>query len=265
MNTVPTSPRLYKVLFGSGTTFEAIIKRSANPSGVEPLQIHAINVRTTNGSFSINESLSLGEMRFPYFSFTTNLAPITAVVFNSKACAHDLVLGRACLKKMGITLDFARSVMRCLSINVPFRSASEAHKKETLIFQSANTQVNPLQVDRAIESYQARSITCSQYFKVATEQVIEAQAHLTDVQKTELGAVLERHSDLFSGRIGVYLNRELHIDLQPDDVPFYQGRPYPIKQDVLPVLKDVLDGQEKEGIIARCYESTLCMALFALP
>jgi hypothetical protein len=261
MTGVGITPRLFRVLLDSGATFEAMIKASSIPDNVVPTKIPSINVRTTNGSFKIDESVKLKGMKFPEFSFTSHLAPIKAVVFDSESCGYDIILGRACLKKMGVSLDFAKSMTTWLGIKVPFRSNS----KHPSMYQEANAQVNPVRVERAQEAYQASAMTCSRYFEVSTDEVLETLTHLNDEQKTKLGAVLERHTELFSGKIGVYPHRKFHIELSPDAVPHYQMRSYPIKRDVLPVLKDELAHQEKNGIIKRCYESEWCLPLFAVP
>lgn len=263
MNGADGTQRLYRVLLDSGATFEAMIKASSIPKNVEPAKIPAISVRTTNGSFIIDRAVTLEGMKFPEFSFTSHLAPIKAVVFESESCSYDIILGRACLKKMGVSLDFANSITTWLGISVPFRGPTK--ESEPSIFQKANVQVNPVRVDRAQEVYQSSHMTRSRYFQVTTDEVLETLGHLNEDQKGKLGAVLDRHAELFSGKIGSYPHRKFHIDLKPEAVPHYQMRPYPIKRDVLPVLKDELAHQEKNGIIERCYESEWCLPLFAVP
>jgi hypothetical protein len=96
MTGVGVTQRLFRVLLDSGATFEAMIKASAIPDNVVLTKIPSINVRTTSGSFKLKG------MKFPQFSFTSHLAPIEAVVFDSESCGYGIILGRACLKKMGV-------------------------------------------------------------------------------------------------------------------------------------------------------------------
>ena len=56
----------------------------------------------------------------------------------------------------------------------------------------------------------------AKYEKVLVHDVIDQFDHLSAQQKNDLKQVLNEHTQLFDGSLGVYPHRKFHIDLVPD-------------------------------------------------
>ncbi len=87
----------------------------------------------------------------------------------------------------------------------------------------------------------ASEILDAKYEKGLVDDVIDQLDHLNAQQKNDLKWVLNEHTKLFDGTLGVYSHRKLHIDLMPGAVPKH-FRPYAI-----PVIH--LEAFKKELII----------------
>jgi hypothetical protein len=57
------------------------------------------------------------------------------------------------------------------------------------------------------------------YEKVLVDDVIDQLDHLSAQQKNDLKQVLNEHTKLFDGNLGVYPHRKFHIDLVSGAVP----------------------------------------------
>ena len=64
---------------------------------------------------------------------------------------------------------------------------------------------------------------------MSPEEVIAEQNHLSEQQKHQLQAVLDKHKLVFDGTLGCYPHKKIHIDLlDPTGQPFCHRRPYPV-------------------------------------
>ena len=202
----------------------------------------------------------LSKISFPEFATNRHIGTLTAFVFDGDGVRYDLIIGRQALKKMQLQLDFQTEQSILFDSAVPFHPLNWFQDPTQV--QSV-LQVSPAAVSR-LEAFSA-SILPSTYFKADIPQVVAQQTHLTSSQRNDLQDILDRHAPLFRGKVGTYPHKKFHIILKPDAVPFYQQRPFPVAIQHRQLLKDKLDRQEGEGIIARCFKSVWCMPSFILP
>ena len=85
-----------------------------------------------------------------------------------------------------------------------------------------------------------------QYEKVIVDVVIDQLDHLN---ANDLKQVLNEHTKLFDGTLGVYPHRKFHIDLMPGAVPKH-FRPYTIPVVHLEALKMELIHLVKIGVLS---------------
>jgi hypothetical protein len=85
----------------------------------------------------------------------------------------------------------------------------------------------------------ASEILDATYEKVLVDDVIDHLDHLSAQQKNDLKRVLNEHTRLFDGSLGVYPHRKFHIDLVPGAVPKH-FRPYAIPVIHLEALKKLI-------------------------
>jgi hypothetical protein len=73
----------------------------------------------------------------------------------------------------------------------------------------------------------ASEILDAKYENVLVDDVIDQLDHLSAQQKNDLKQVLNEHTKLFDGTLGVYPHMKFHIDLVPGAVPKH-FQPYAI-------------------------------------
>jgi hypothetical protein len=73
----------------------------------------------------------------------------------------------------------------------------------------------------------ATEILDAKYEKVLVDDVIDQHTHLNAHQKSDIRQVINKHTKLFDGTLGVYPHKTFHIDLLPGATPKH-SRPYPI-------------------------------------
>ncbi len=73
----------------------------------------------------------------------------------------------------------------------------------------------------------ATEILDAKYEKVLVDDVIDQLTHLNAQQKSDIRQVLNEHTKLFDGTLGVYSHKTFHIDLVPGATPKH-SRPCPI-------------------------------------
>jgi hypothetical protein len=86
----------------------------------------------------------------------------------------------------------------------------------------------------------ASEILDAKYEKVLVDDVIDQPDHLYTQQKNDLKRVLNEHTKLFDGTLGVYPHRKFHIELVPGAVPKH------FRPDAIPVVH--LEAFKKELI-----------------
>ena len=57
--------------------------------------------------------------------------------------------------------------------------------------------------------------------KTGIKYVVKQQTHLSVNQQRDLLELLEKHSKLFSGKLGSYPHKQFHIDVDPDAKPLH--------------------------------------------
>ena len=89
----------------------------------------------------------------------------------------------------------------------------------------------PYSVAEAFSSQVYEDAT-SKYHATDLPALVQSQDHLSSTTKSELLAILMSHQSLFSGlddrQLGIFPNREYHIDLLPNAKPFHIKQPYSI-------------------------------------
>ena len=95
----------------------------------------------------------------------------------------------------------------------------------------------------------ASEILDAKYDKVLVDDVIDQLDHLDAQQKDDLKRVLNEHTKLFDGTLGVYPHRKFHIELVPEAVPKH-SRPYAIPVIHLEAFKKEFIHLVKIGVLS---------------
>jgi hypothetical protein len=110
----------------------------------------------------------------------------------------------------------------------------------------------------------ASEILDAKYEKVLVDDVIDQLDHLSAQQKNDLKQVLNEHTKLFDGTLGVYPHRKFHIDLVPGRVPKH-FRPYAIPVIHLEAFKKELIHLVKIGVFSPQGSSEWASPTFITP
>ena len=104
----------------------------------------------------------------------------------------------------------------------------------------------------------------AKYEVVAPDEVAAKQKHLNRKQRRDLAALLKRYPKLFSGQLGHYPHRKMHIELKDDAVPVHM-RPYAMPRNLQEVFKKELDHLESLGVLERVGGSEWAAPTFIVP
>ena len=73
----------------------------------------------------------------------------------------------------------------------------------------------------------ATEILDAKYNKTDVKDVVKQQTHVSANSQKDLLELLEKHSKLFSGKLGSYPHKQFHIDVDPDTKPVH-AHAYPV-------------------------------------
>ena len=104
----------------------------------------------------------------------------------------------------------------------------------------------------------------SKYEAVSVETVAEEQKHLTPQQRGGLSNLLRKFSKIFSGGLGKFIGRKMHLELIPNATPVHK-RAYPVPHAHLKLFKDELDKLVQLGVLSKCGASEWAAPSFIIP
>jgi hypothetical protein len=112
--------------------------------------------------------------------------------------------------------------------------------------------------------YRTKTILSSKYEEVDVDDIAAQQKHLSQRQQQDLAAVLKQHTKLFSGKLGLYTGRQVHLKLEPGTKPI-SSRPYGVPKMHQALFKEELDRLEKEGVLSQTGASEWLSPTFIVP
>ena len=231
--------RLMRVLFDTGAD-KTMIKRSAIPKGINPSSGRKRKVTGVTSSVIMDKEIVIENMILPEFSPTKRVSgPITCIVMDNESSQYDLILGMDLMQLLGIDIHTSTKTVIWDGLRVPFKPRD--YFTSELFTESLHDAMlgSHDDVDDDL-GYKAITIKSSLYEKHNTDEVAQQQVHLTPQQRDELAKVLAKFPKLFSGKLGCYTHKKVHLELKSDAVPF-RCRPYPVPKHHQSVFKEELD------------------------
>jgi hypothetical protein len=101
----------------------------------------------------------------------------------------------------------------------------------------------------SLGGYKSKRIQSLLYEPVNAHDVARQQEHLTDAQQSNLAHVLSCYKKLFSGQLGCYPHRKVHLELKADAIPS-QSCPYPVPQHHKAVFNEELNRLCEIGVLS---------------
>lgn len=149
------------------------------------------------------------ELTTSYYIETT-----TAYIIDNDKIPYDVILGRPELEQFGIHLDFQKQEIgwKFSTKTIPMKNSSTIRP----LFGSKAISAFLDQQD-IFETYTAQLLD-SKYEEVDVREVASSQTHLTTNEQLDLLNILQFRSVLFSGCLGTYTKRKIHLQLRSDAV-----------------------------------------------
>ncbi len=258
--------RPLKVLFESGSMVTLINPRVLPENTVSHKLKRSLSVYTVGGTVVLREGVILRTLRFPELSTTRSfVTPVEAIT-----CPHtrdyDVILGTDVLTPVGLDVHTSTQTIRWGDLSVPWRthdSFSERSFKLT-VKDMLGRLVSESEVDSFSTQLGTKEILAAKYERADTIEVAKQQQHLTLEQQEQLSEVLQRYSTLFSGKLGCYPGRKVHLDYDTAAPPFHH-RPYPIPHAHQQVFKDELERLVELGVLSKTGPSRFLSPTFIIP
>ncbi len=140
------------------------------------------------------------------------------------------MLGADFLTKTGIDVKYSTGTIEWFDNELP---VCNPHLLESKDFE-AMAHIVEIQQEEELFGMDWNDPTCyaveildAKYEKVEVDEVTNHLTHLSLQQKEGLKQVLQEHTKLFDGTLGVYPHSKFHIDLIPGAVAKH-ARPYPV-------------------------------------
>ena len=237
--------RPLKILFDTGSDI-SFINSSCLPKGTVP-RILATSSRglTAAGLFSSKRLVTLKEIVLPEFTRSKHISAWDFYLFDAP-CPYDILIGREFLNTLKIDPLCSTRTTTWGDFSVPFKPRSFWN--------------DPYNVRMAL----ATQIQESKYDQTTAEEVASKQLHLTQQQQQDLVKILQGYPDLFSGKLGLYPHRKVHLDLVEGAQPIYLHM-YSVPHLQLPLFKKELDRLCSIGVLIRCGASEWGAPTFIIP
>jgi hypothetical protein len=111
------------------------------------------------------------------------------------------------------------------------------------------------------DCFLATQILQSKYAKSDVKTVAQHQTHLSQTQRNELHLLFQKHTKLFSGELGYYPQKKMHLKLLHNAKPVH-SKPYPIPHNQQEVFKKELDHLVSLGILSRVGGTEWALPIF---
>jgi len=255
-----------RLLFDSGSDI-TLYNRRALPKGCSPKSIHQ-SVNGVHGSKPLTQEVLMRDITFPEFAATQRVpGPIRAFVYDNDESPYDVIIGLDTMLALNIDVSTSTRTVTWNGNKVPFRSRTFLDESNCQ-FSTFSAILTHDPVDTFIESlsgYKSNEpIKHSKYEYVDAEAVANQQIHLSRDQRRDLSKVLSKYQRLFSGKLGKYPHKKVHIDLQPGAKPV-ASRPYPVPMHNQQVFKDELKRLVEIGVLEPCGPSEWLTPSFIIP
>ena len=178
--------------------------------------------------------------------------------------APDMILGRDLIRKLRLDLNFKEDVPLIVweDIGVPMVKRgywTRERLKETFLVQD-----NPT-LQTAEENFENKSpsMLAADYTKTNISELIPI--HLNHAERRQLYHVLRRFSKLFSGKLGRFPGKPIHLELTDPNAKPYHGKPYQVPRSLYATLKAEVDRLCSIGVLRKVNSSEWAAQGFAVP
>jgi hypothetical protein len=245
---------MFKSLLDSGST-HTLINRQRLPEQVHPRRSNELIINATIiGEYEIQEKVLLKDVALPEFSKSVKIDEMEAFVFDNPSSIYDIILGRDFLKITGIDLSFSTKTIKWLDMSISMKPQNYWSKEDNL---------DCMILEEADDDYLAE-IKPSKYESIDPRKVVKEQNHLNEEQKQDILSILCRYDKLFSGRLGCYPYKKVHLELKENAKPFH-AKAYNVPYGHREIFKNELKRLEAIEVLIKCGASEWAAGTFIIP
>lgn len=210
------------------------------------------------GTRSQVHAIELREIILPEFSRTRRISTlIMADVFDAPQCRYDVIVGRDILTTIGIDLDFKTRTIRWDDLQLAMR-----HRD--FFAQSDAPQLLLHDICADDPTIGDNHLLDAGYARADLHDLMEQQQHLTSSQRQDLFDLWSQCDDLFSGKLGTYPDRVLHLHLKPGATPVHH-RSYQVPRNIQENFQKELARFVDIGILEKVGATEWAAPHFAIP
>ena len=219
-----------------------------------------------HGTKQLNENVLLRNISLPEFSPTQRIpGPIRATLFNNPQSTYDVIVGMDMIQAVGISISGVSKTVSWNDNTIPFHPSDYFGTSFPASLAEAMTAFSEAEEqEAAILGYKSKTILSSKYDEIETDKIAQQQKHLSQRQRKDLAKLLRKYTKLFSGKLGCYPHRKVHLDLKDGATPA-SCRPYPVPKHHEKVFKEELARLVKEGVLSPCGASAWLSPTFVIP
>jgi hypothetical protein len=253
---VPSFRALLVSLADSGGSHTLINSRCLPPGATPRLLTSNVKFSTAAGELNAQRVVMLRDICLTEFSRSTSVDQVEAFVFDGKDVPYDIILGRPFLRQYGITLDFQKEII--------LHNKQELPMKDSSFFRSRDHRHDTSYSDEDEDPNDESFLLESKYEKVNVDDVAQQQKHLTTSQQNDLANIFRDRTKLFSGKLGVYKRRKIHLDIKPEAVPKHM-KAYTVPSQHREIASNELLRLVEVGAMKRCGVSSWGSPTFFQP
>jgi transposase InsO family protein len=258
-----TSQRPLRALVDTGSK-RSFIYRSALPEQCVPDDTYKYSVKLLDQNTSINKKVKLNDIVLPDLNANRHISrPCTMLVAEAEATMFDMIIGQDLSIPLGIDVINSKRIVTWMDDITPFRVLANRNQR----FQELQQQyIESFSDDEDYDQDYCHTVEIhsANYHKFDTDEVVDNQKHLSEIKKKDLKKLLRKFSKLFSGNLGKYPHRKIHLDIDPNAKPVYK-RHYPIAEAHKHLFKEELDRLVSIGVLKRVGATRWAAPTFLIP
>jgi hypothetical protein len=202
----------------------------------------------------LDKEVLIEDIILPEFSATTCISgPIHAIIMDNIESSNDSIIGMDLMPTLGIDIHNSSKTIAWGDLRVPFNPHNyfSSNLFQAVLEDQMVSLFNEHDANEELLGHKSKTIKSLLYKQHDPHHVAEQQTHLSTSQRQELTQLLVCFPKLFSGKLGCFPNKQVHLELQKDAKPFW-CHPYPVPKYHEQVFKDELQLLCDIGVLEWC-------------
>ena len=254
-----------KTLLDSGGS-HTVIQQRALPKGCVPTTSKVnLTTQTTSGIVNLNQYVTLRKITLPEFDRSTSIDHIKAFIINQPHCPHDIIAGRDFLSLAQVSINFNNYTTTAFDTTINMKPPKYWTIMNTYL---TLMREDPIETEYIKDSTNVEShlnkILDSKYEYVNTHQVAQTLTYLSSNEKDSLTQTLDKYPILFNGKLGLFTQNKVHLDLIDNARPFH-SKPYAVPHLHLETFKKELDRLVQIGVLSPTGATEWAAGTFIVP